>query len=78
MFSVCVGYTTTFFEECVRAFCHCVMIGDRFSGSKSVPEVIEGFVKRAGFAHLAKMGCVFPRHSTQTTTIVDFPSHRVG
>ena len=78
MFSVCVGYTTPFFEECVRAFCHCVMSGDRFSGCESVPEVIEGFVKRAGVAHLAKMGSIFPRHSTHNTAIVEFPSHWVG
>ena len=78
MFSVCVCYITPFFEECVRALCHCVMIGVRFAGCKSFLEVIEGFVRGAGVTRLAKMGSIFPRHSTHTTTIVDFPRHKVG
>ena len=56
-----------------NASSHCVI-----AGCKSFPKVIGGFVKRAGVTHLAKMGSIFPRHSTHTTAIVDFPSHRVG
>ena len=52
---------------------HCVI-----AGCKSFPKVIEGFVKRAGVTHLAKMGSIFPRLSTHTTAIVDFSSDRVS